>query len=834
VKTTLAKFVLLSSVAAVLALAGDDVVPPELLASVEIVKPFSAPKADHALAEFTVTADGRVNDINIIESAGLEWDQSVQTALEAFKFKPATHDGVPVAVRTRLSFFTQLAQAAIDGGIDGGEELPTANENADAGSDHPEHVLSTTVIGRSIPKSRGTTDFSIDVGELSIVPRKSAADFLKLAPGILLTNEGGEGHPDQIYLRGFDAKEGQDIELTVDGVPINELGNLHGNGYSDLNFLIPELIENLRVVEGPFDPRQGNFAVAGSADYQMGLSNRGLLVKGSYGSFDSIKLVSTWGPTGESARTFGGVQVFSTNGFGENRSARNAKFALQYEGQFSGGTSFRVGALGYSSSYKSAGLLRYDDVISGKQDFFSTYDSRQGGESTRAQVHFDIHGHGERLSFNNTIFGVFRDSRLKENFTGFLSDPQLPQQNLHSQRGDLLDRDSTSVSVGARGLAKYRGKLFERNQEIEVGYLGRFDVARGLQYRIESQGNVPYARDYDLDSQITDIGVYADANVSPWWWLNIRGGIRGELLNYSVSDLCAVKEVRRPSAEVPPGDASCLSQRDFGRYREPSERNQAGGFALLPKASLLLGPFQHVTFSASVGKGIRSVDPQFITEHLETPFASILSYEAGASLTNTFSEVDVNARAALFGTSVDKDVIFNAQAGRGIIGGSTTRIGALLTARARANFFDVSASATWVQSKFDDTNTLVPYVPDVVLRGDGALFGELPWWRPMESHIHVRGGVGFTYVGRRALPFGQRSNVIALLDISTEFSWRNLLVGASISNLFDNRYALGDYNFTSNFDSNSNSPTLVPARHFSAGAPRAITFTLGFQFGGES
>ncbi|MCE7960580.1 MAG: Plug domain-containing protein, partial [Acidobacteria bacterium ACB2] len=110
----------------------------------------------------------------------------------------------------------------------------------------------------------------MEVGELQVVPRRSAADFLKLAPGILLTNEGGEGHPEQIFLRGFDAREGQDLELTVDGVPINELGNLHGNGFSDLNFLIPELVENLRVLEGPFDPRQGNFAVAGSADRTSG------------------------------------------------------------------------------------------------------------------------------------------------------------------------------------------------------------------------------------------------------------------------------------------------------------------------------------------------------------------------------------------------------------------------------------------------------------------------------------------------------------------------------------------------------------------------------------
>jgi hypothetical protein len=91
----------------------------------------------------------------------------------------------------------------------------------------------------------------------------------------MLTNESGEGHADQVFLRGFDAKEGQDIEFSVGGVPINESGNLHGNGHADTHFIIPELVSSLRVVEGPFDPRQGNYAVAGSANYELGLAERG-------------------------------------------------------------------------------------------------------------------------------------------------------------------------------------------------------------------------------------------------------------------------------------------------------------------------------------------------------------------------------------------------------------------------------------------------------------------------------------------------------------------------------------------------------------------------------
>ncbi len=70
----------------------------------------------------------------------------------------------------------------------------------------------------------------------------SATELLQLAPGIYLSSEGGEGHAERIYLRGFDAREGQDIELSVGGVPINESGNFHGNGFADTGFIIPELV----------------------------------------------------------------------------------------------------------------------------------------------------------------------------------------------------------------------------------------------------------------------------------------------------------------------------------------------------------------------------------------------------------------------------------------------------------------------------------------------------------------------------------------------------------------------------------------------------------------
>ena len=198
-------------------------------------------------------------------------------------------------------------------------------------------------------------------------PRGAVGLLGVAAPGFLLTNEGGEGHAEQIFLRGFDAREGQDLEVRVNGDVVNQVGNLHGNGYADLHFIIPELVEGLRVVEGPYDPRQGNFAVAGSAEYELGLQRRGLFGRYEAGSFGTSGALLLWGPPEEDDHTFGGVEIYRTDGFGQNRDARRATALGQYEGKIGKAGIWRLTSGLYLSDYHAAGVVREDDYLAGAQ-----------------------------------------------------------------------------------------------------------------------------------------------------------------------------------------------------------------------------------------------------------------------------------------------------------------------------------------------------------------------------------------------------------------------------------------------------------------------------------
>jgi hypothetical protein len=715
---------------------------------------------------------------------------------------------------------------------DAGKAPPGEAPSKADGAPPPPPPIDVSVTERRAPPSRGASDIPIQIGQLRVVPRKSATSYLSMAPGFFLTNEGGVGHAERIYLRGFDAREGQDVELSLDGVPLNQSGNYHGNGIADTGFILPELVESVRVTEGPFDPRQGNYAVAGSADYHLGLAQRGLTAKTSYGTFNTARLLFLWGPDGASNGTFAGAELFTTDGWGQNRDAKRATGMAQYEGAIGDKGSFRILATGYGVKYHQAGALREDDVKAGRKGFYDTYDPRQGGSASRFGLSGDLQVKSGSVVWSQAAFVSRSTFGLRENLTGFLLDTQEPQQQPHGQRGDLYDLDNRFVTYGAKGSARISGKFFGEKQELELGYSARGDHVDTLRERLLDGTNVPYAKDADYTSDLGDFGLFADAQLKPVRWLTFRGGLRGDAFTYDVRNNCAVRTVSRPDPTNPPGDVSCLDQQRFGTHREPDQHNTTATVKLMPRGTAILGPFAGFSFSASAGLGVRSVDPSYVSQDVATPFASVTAYEGGITYLRSFSFMTVEARSIFFGTHVDRDQIFSETEGRAIIGGGTTRSGWSGSGRLRGDFFDTSTSVTLVKSAFDDTGLLVPYVPSVVVRSDSALFHEIPFLVALESHFRGTAGLGVNFIGRRALPFGQRSDTIFTLDGQLGLSWKWLAFEVEMQNILGTQYRQAEYNYVSDFRSRP-APTLVAARHFVAGAPRTVMFSLSGNLGGS-
>lgn len=827
------------------------VVPPVVQTHVDAVYPPSAlTTREHAdvVLLVTVDTDGHVSKAEVAQSSGAkDLDEAALVAVRQWTFVPAMRDGAPVASRIKIPFHfappappPEVVPSAPSSPSTLPEQQSVPQQTAPPATPTTRAIPtpSTTgaeieevhVQGRATPPSVGASDFNLHVGNLANVPRANASEMLKLAPGILLTNEGGEGHAEQVFLRGFDAREGQDIEFTVGGVPINESGNLHGNGYADTHFIIPELVQQLRVVEGPFDPRQGNYAVAGSADYELGLEKRGLTAKYTAGSFGTQRMLVMWGPNGESEHTFAAAEAYKTDGFGQNRDAQRGSAYAQYEGTIGSRGTWRVTGQVYTTDYHSAGVIREDDYEAGRIGFYDTYDAAQGGNSFRTSIASDLQTKTGDTTLGQQVFIIKRTMRLREDFTGYLLDVQQPWQTLHAQRGDLLDLDVDELTLGARGFARIEGKLLGQTQGLELGYFARYDQAAGTQQRLSPVTLDAYHTDTDLQSNLGDVGLYGAADLKPVSWMALRGGLRADVFTFDVNDLCAYQTIDQPSKTNPPLDTSCMSQTDFGVHVEPNKRADTVSTAVLPKGSIVLGPFAHFTFSASYGQGVRSIDPIYVSQDVKTPFASINAYEGGAAYAGPVGPMMLVARSIFFATEVDRDYIFDQTVGRNVLGSGTTRTGWVGAVRATGDWLDESANVTLVKSTYNDTHLLVAYIPSVVFRSDTAVWHDLP--------VHLRGAplrgalsAGLTYVGQRPLPYGALSDTIFTIDANATLAWTNYELGLTVSNLLDTRYKLGEYNYVSNFSPES-PPTYVPGRLFTAGAPRAVYGSFTVNFGG--
>ncbi len=348
---------------------------------------------------------------------------------------------------------------------------------------------------------RAVSDFRIDTEEVPTQVRSRISSLLRLAPGLHLSQHSGEGKADQLFLRGFDAIHGQDIEVVVAGIPVNELSNIHGQGYADLHFVIPELVSNMRILEGTYDPRQGDFAVAGSLVLDLGLRERGFTIRGDYGSFNTWRTMIAWGPRGQPDETFVAVDYESGDGHGPSRAWNRVRGIGQALIELPRNFNLRLFASSYAGRFSSAGVVRLDDFEEGRMGFFDTYDPHQGGFSTRHQGLAEVLYQGDDDRASLAIYGGYRDLRLRHDFTGFTI--ELPgEDDLAPERpGDLAEQLHQFSEIGFNGTYRRITLPVQWIRYVELGVSVRHDRIDQVQRRLQRVDRAPW-----LDQISADLG----------------------------------------------------------------------------------------------------------------------------------------------------------------------------------------------------------------------------------------------------------------------------------------------------------------------------------------
>lgn len=814
--------------------------PPQVVRSVEAIYPLEAlaSRAEGtSVLTLTISPQGDVSDAQVTESAGELFDHAALDAARQWKFSPAKRLGTPIATRLRVPFKFVFPEppardsAAADDSVEPPSAPPAFTPPAPPEPPPARQPALTTTVRGNRPPPRAASDFTLEHDVLAAAPHRTASDLLGSAPGVYVSSPEGDAVAHEIYLRGFNAEHGQDVELSAGPVPVNQPSHIHGQGYSDLNFIIPETVRELRVTEGVYDPRQGDFAVAGSVHFDLAVPERGTHVRSSLGSFGRYRQLLLWAPKNEPEETFGAFLFQKSDGFGQNRGSQigSAMGQMAFDGPGEWTGLLHVAA--YGARANSAGALRRDDVTSGRIGFYDVYPNPSATAQSAAAGRYQLAASLERGSESGdgsrtgvSLWAVLSTFRQRVNFTGFLERSRYNPEWVG--RGDLNEQSNRDFGVGA--------KVFHRTPRIrvtswaegrlEVGLQLRHDSIEQAQNLLQAPENETWDRRVDATVNASDIGAYADLDTRLTRWVHLRGGVRADVLNYDLDD--------RISNTIP---------RFQAETHLPGYRRTALGTAVGPRASIEVEPLPWLKLLGSYGQGYRSPQALQLAEGENAPFTRVHSAEVGLQLRPGGGEA-LTFTGAMYETRLSDDLAFDPGEARLERLGPSRRRGVALHALARpVRWFLTSLSATYVNAALTSPpvatpenptpafikGQLLPYVPPWVLRADAAVTHELRFRNG--EHLDARLGLGATYLSSRPLPYGQFAATVFLTDLSASLRWRFLELSLDIYNLLDRHYAATEYSFVSNWGTPP-LPSMTPARHFAAGPPRTFLTSLAVHF----
>lgn len=780
----------------------------------------------------TITPDAKVTDIVVEHSASADFDAAAVEAVQTWTFEPATRDGSPVPSRIRVAVHFEEPEMGVHDdtgayaspateGTEGAETGTAADADTSTAPEADAPYRTDARVDAEALRSagRGAADFKIERDILNAAPVFSASDLLKRVPGLYASKPEGGAVGERFFLRGFDSEHGQDIEFKIGDMPLNQPSHIHGQGYTYQGFIIPEVVQQLRVTEGVYDPGQGDFAIAGTIDYELGVERRGIYAQTDLGSFKTFRQVAIFAPEGSEPDTFGAFQLRRTDGFGENREGINGSAMFQY-GFGRDKWRLRVHAGFGGAQSDLAGVLREDDIQAGNVGPLDVYPFDTALAQNGANLSATLGFAGEHRDENkrNSSFGLwmqFHDFRLKENFTGFLetdAEGDLP--------GDLIEQRDRRVVVG--GNARHRTHQFRPAKwaegTVELGLSGRVDLIDQSLDLVEAPQNLVYEQRIDAEIAETDIGMWLDLDWDFTKYLNITGGVRADLLFYNVTDW---QESVSADGVVP-------------------YRRNASGVAVNPRTAVTVRPIEELDIVLAYGRGFRSPQARALTENEDVPFTTVNSVDVGLR-SRLGSNDEFQLTLTGFLAKMTDDLIFEAHEARFEEIGPTTRIGAVFYAQARPLPWLYGAfSATYVNATLDETPPAEPGEPPSGLQAGDAIPFVPPWLLRLDvgasedlvdlgKHpLHGKVGIGYTFIGQRPLRFSETSPRVNLLELDAGLSWWFLELGFQVFNLLDTRYAAQEFVFESNWDPSS-PPSGQPARHIAAGAPRTFLFQIGFR-----
>lgn len=271
---------------------------------------------------------------------------------------------------------------------------------------------------------------SISELDIHLRPVLNSQEVLRLVPGLFIGQHAGGGKAEQIFLRGFDLDHGTDINLSVDGLPVNMVSHAHGQGYADLHFVIPELIEKVNFNKGPYYADRGNLTTAGYVAFKTKNFLPTNFFKLEGGQFNTLRAITGLNLLKKEAAStnqslyLGAEGSFTRGYFDSPQDFSRFNGLLKYHGQVSKKSTLTALLSGLSSKWNASGQIPDRAVADGTIGFYGAIDDKEGGNTSRYNASAELLtrlGNGSTL--RNQLFYSRYNFELYSNFTFFKEDP---------------------------------------------------------------------------------------------------------------------------------------------------------------------------------------------------------------------------------------------------------------------------------------------------------------------------------------------------------------------------------------------------------------------------
>ena len=622
--------------------------------------------------------------------------------------------------------------------------------------------------------------------DIKLRPANTSQDILRMVPGLFIAQHAGGGKAEQIFLRGFDIDHGTDINLSVDGLPVNMVSHAHGQGYSDLHFVIPELIGYVDFNKGPYYADKGDFTTAGFVEFHTKnyLDRNFLKVEGGrFSTWRSVGAVNLIAKKDGPSSAYVAGEVFGSQGYFESpQDFSRFNLVGKFNSKLGVNDYININASYFDSKWDASGQIPERAVSNGLITRFGYIDNTEGGNTSRSN--FSVkHNHQFRSGADLTqqLFTTYYAFDLYSNFTFFLND---------SINGDQINQ--------REGRQIYGYKASYNSSRTFIGMPSELEVGVGIRY--DNINNISLSRTIKRTFLFhKHLGDLDQVNISAY-----------------------VKQTIKPSEKWAVSFAARIDNLHFKHYDELEQTNRyAKATIASPKVNVNYQLSNSLAIYAKAGSGFHSNDARAVTA---SGANDVLPKAYGV-------DVGINAKinerlllnAAIWRLDMEQEFIYVGDEGIVEQGGRTKREGLDLSVRSQVLswlFFDGDVNITRPRLKDAEHGShYIPLAPSI--SGVGGF------------SVQTKGGLNASLRSRYLAdrPANEDYSMVAagyfLADVVLNYSFKNFDFQVTAENIFDAEWNEAQFATESMLKNESDSTSEI---HFTPGAPRFLKFGITILF----